>query len=225
MGGEGSVDRGGVTKPALLQERSRHSETPAHPSPGGAPVPCTRGEPPSAIGPSTAQERRVKKKLKNSYRGKSHYAYFNAPVRKVGLVTWSLTRVATGVRGDMAGGARACGLSLGAATGGPCAGHQNQAQGPREPSCSSTGLRHNPGVSVAGLALWVQLGFPGPPRAPPVSAEAQAQGQHHVLPWPGAALQSPAPDTRDPRCGAAGSAWIPQRRGVGRGRWRAQGRD
>ena len=86
-------------EPALHQERSRRSETPTHPSQGGAPVPRTRGEPPAATGPSMAQERRVKKKLKNSYRGKSHYAYFNAPVRKVGLVTWSLTRVATGVRG------------------------------------------------------------------------------------------------------------------------------
>lgn len=50
-----------------------------------------------------------------------------------------------------------------------------------------------------GLVLWVQLGFPGPPRAPPVGPEAQARGRRHVLPWPGAALRSPAPDTREPR--------------------------
>ena len=92
---------------------------------------------------------------------------------------------------------------------------------PAAPRVSATA----PGVSAVGLALWVQLGFPGPPRAPPVIPEAQAQGRHHVLPWPGAAFRSPAPDTQDPRCGATGSTWIPLRRGAGRGRRGAQGRD
>lgn len=51
-----------------------------------------------ARGPNTAKKRRVKTRLKNGYTDKSHYAYFNTSVRKVGLVTRSLTGVATGHR-------------------------------------------------------------------------------------------------------------------------------
>lgn len=76
----------------------------------------------------------------------------------------------------MAGGACARGLSLGAATGELCAGRQNQAQGPREPPCSSTGLRHNPGGLRGRAGALGPIGLPGTPE--------------------GAALQSPAPDTR-----------------------------
>lgn len=185
---------------------------PAHPSPGRGPCSRTRERAPTARGPSTTQTEASEDAFKNGYAclapvkgGAAHVA--PGPGWPQGTA---------GVTENVAGATVPNGWSRARIV-------RTRPKAPSLPA-ALRGLSHSPGVSAVGWHFG-SIG-PGTPEGASSQPRGTGRGRRHVPPWPGPPSGPQHLTPGESCCGAAGSAWIPLRRGAGRsGAGGAQGMD